>query len=427
MKNIASKVQPNQYHKILAVGVSTILLLMPLHGILSVGLGKITGQMTVVQAWKEVVILILMIVAAVGLINRRIKWSLDYVNKSALIVLLLSLVLVALHPVDAKSLAFGIKTDLLPIILFFIAQVASPAFTKENLFHLVVWPATLVAVMAIAQIYIVPISLLTAIGYNLSTINPLQLVDPALNLVRAFSTLGGPNQLGAYLIVTISILTIYIIKKHLWWYILPLGLMLFALVLSFSRSAWIGLLTCILVIPFLLLQNKARIAYTGLAILAVVMIATSVNQMLKDPANSTAQYILLHGRVFENRVEGSDAGRLTSAQSGISVILSSPLGKGLGMAGPASFYSKSPIISENWYLQIGIEMGIIGLLAYLAFFLTNGVWLYRSGRRGNLMSIGVLAGLIGLSIVNLFLHTWADSTLALVFFAILGLNKGLTK
>ena len=126
------------------------------------------------------------------------------------------------------------------------------------------------------------------------------------------------------------------------------------------------------------------------------------------------QNFLLHGNLANyGRLNTSDGQRLDAQNHALSVIKSHPLGLGLGTAGPASFHSKQPVISENYYLQIAIELGIPGLVLFLCLLTSLGRALYQYCNRP--LAASALASLIGISIVNLFLHGWADSSTAIVW------------
>lgn len=417
----------NNYQKILAVCFLLILALMPFHGLLSLSIGKLSSQQALVQAWKEILIVIMLAVAAIGLFKKRLKIpKLDWTNKTAIIIIGLATIYIVFSPTTLSPMLFGLKTDIVPILLFLLAQFAAPALNQKKLIKFLLLPAALVAILAILQVTLIPSSWLLVIGYGPTTINPLQLVDPALQLVRAFASLGGPNQLGAYMILPLCLSLVLSVRNKDWRFGLLTLLFAAALALSFSRSAWIGGLIAAAISIFLLLRGRVRWLFSIFVVLAVIISVMVINPILNSSTNSTAQYLLLHGRVFDSKVEGSDSNRITSAAVAVELARRHPFGLGLGSAGPASYRASTPIISENWYIQIVLELGWFGLAAFIAFFVCNGLWLWRSARSKNLLSIALLAALIGLSITNLFLHTWADSTLALIFMATLGLQKGMS-
>ena len=91
--------------------------------------------------------------------------------------------------------------------------------------------------------------------------------------------------------------------------------------------------------------------------------------------------------------------------------------------GTSFLISQEPRI-ENWYLQIAYEVGVLGLVLYLAAF--TGLLGEFVRDRKNPFAIGLLSATVGILIVNLFLHAWADSTLVLIMFSLYGLYRGKT-
>jgi O-antigen ligase len=137
--------------------------------------------------------------------------------------------------------------------------------------------------------------------------------------------------------------------------------------------------------------------------------------------DSTLGYVFLHGRVFENRIEGSDAGRIEAFTQTTQEIIEKPFGHGLGSAGPASFQAERSVIPENWYLQIAYEIGVIGLMLYIcAFaFLLGDFWRHRADP----LAAALFAATVGVLVTNLFLHALADSSLSLILFGLYGIYK----
>jgi hypothetical protein len=107
-------------------------------------------------------------------------------------------------------------------------------------------------------------------------------------------------------------------------------------------------------------------------------------------------------------------------KDGAKSIVHEPFGRGPGTAGPASVRNNHPPrISENYFLQIGQEVGVIGLLLFLAINIEVGLLLYQN-KQSMLMRV-LLASLIGLTLVNMLSHAWADDTLGLLWWATAGL------
>jgi O-antigen ligase len=188
---------------------------------------------------------------------------------------------------------------------------------------------------------------------------------------------------------------------------------------SFSRSAWLGLVVAIIA-SVLLLGNKlirvVTVAVVSIGVVALFVSSSMLPQYLQD---TKLQYFLLHGRYNQSQqIEGSDVGRNSAQQKAIATIASEPWGHGLGTAGPASFRAAQPFITESWYLQIGLELGVLGVGLFLAFFVTNGFML---ARLTSPLSLALASSIVGLLVTNLFLHAWADSTLGIMLFVLMGL------
>ena len=91
----------------------------------------------------------------------------------------------------------------------------------------------------------------------------------------------------------------------------------------------------------------------------------------------------------------------------------------MGIAGPASTHNNHPAkIAENFYIQIGQETGVLGLVVFLVINIIVGYRLFLS--RADTLSLLLFASLIGISLVNMVSHAWADDTLSLIWWAFAG-------
>lgn len=399
-------------------GVMALILLMPFHAFLSVWLGQSGGRL-IIQAWKEILIVILAGGALVQLARdpaaRRLLQR-PY-NIAALVYILISLAASFWQQPVPLAWLFGIKTNLVWVGLFLIAQLASNPKLIRRALQAMLMTSLVVAAVALLQTWAIPPAWLEALGYSPQTINPTQLVDPAVAAKRAFSTLGGPNQLGAYLLLPFCYVIALATARLRLWHI-PAGLLLStAIAVSYSRSAWLGALAGLIVTAAAALQRRGLVAL-GAATAAVILVGLWLVPYLINH-NPNAQYYLLHGSVRDTGIKTSNQLRQDSINRGVEQMRQQPAGRGLGTAGPASHYAGDTFITENYYLQLGVEVGVLGLAAYLAWqaMLTRRFWKLREAAPARAL-LGTLAGV---AVVNLFLHGWADSTLALVFAALAGL------
>lgn len=405
------------YYSLKVVGwdISAFIILLPFLAFFSIAFGTYgLGQ--------GLLLSIAIIWSIYALSSSSIGFKLDRTNLLFILILLLSLVTTIFIRPNNTAVIFGIKNNIFPLVILFVSQLpfSKNSIQRKYLPWMIVVPGFIVASLAILQTTIIPISLLEAIGYNSATIDPRQIVDGSLNIYRAFSTLGGPNQLGAYLLIPLSFAIIYGINKRNWWFIGSIPFILAGIALSFSRSAWIATIATIFFAIFMILNKRRKKIYVLIATAVFVVLGSMV--FFFASTNMRFQNVILHGRVFENKLMGSDQQRISALSEAVDLVLEQPFGHGLGSAGPASFQTSSPVITENWYLQIAYEVGIFGVLLYIIAFLSLLMDFYKN--KIDPMACALFAATIGILIANLFLHTWADSTLSMLAFVLYGLYKG---
>lgn len=229
------------------------------------------------------------------------------------------------------------------------------------------------------------------------------------NVPRAAGTFSNPNFFALYLIATGSlgiggILTRGSYLHHLPRHIIGIALilMLSALVTTGSRGAVVSL--SVMLIFFSLVRFKKKIIWLWPALFLVGMIS-----ILPNP---------IHERLFHSGIEGNLRPQIWSIS--LQEMLKHPFGIGLGMyqytsnqydipiEGAIARYGKKAGSAHNDYLQIGIELGIAGLLVFLW-----GIFHLAKKLRSSFVSPnwsdqkGILLGLSG-GIIAIFTHTAFD-------------------
>lgn len=403
--------------RILAGGATLLITLMPFHAFLSVVLGSALGSRDI-QAWKEIVA-VMMTGSALALFVtskkiRRQLWSAP--NAAAAVFALIALTVSWREGVLGGLTAwFGIKTDLVyPAIFVSVQAAAASDRLRERLTLLLLAGAGVAAASAILFIWLPP-GFLAELGYSAQTIRPLQAIAGGAR--RAFGTLGGPNQLGAFLILPICLLAGRLIKDRRRWHLPLMIVLLSALILTFSRSALIGTFVGVTITAALSLPPKR--AKQVLAAAAAVLMLGAIAVIELPAISPQLRYYIQHEYGLDTD-KGSDDERLRGLRQGVELFRDQPSGHGLGTAGPASFRGPNAVIPENYYLQLAIEAGIAGLLAYLAFELLVTRQLWRQ-RHHAALAAPLLGALSGVFLVNQFLHGWADSSTALTFWTLAGL------
>jgi hypothetical protein len=71
------------------------------------------------------------------------------------------------------------------------------------------------------------------------------------------------------------------------------------------------------------------------------------------------------------------------------------------------------VIAENYYLQVGQEVGWLGLGLFVVILGTIAWRLWY--QKTELLAVLLLASLAGISLVNFLNHAWTDDTLSLLW------------
>lgn len=401
--------------KIIGWLITTLVLLLPFLAFFSITVGS--------YGFSQGLLLSAAVIWLVyALSSRSIGFQLDRTNVLFIIILLLSIVTTIFISPESTAVIFGIKNNIFPLIIFFACQLpfSKNTILRKYLPWLVIIPGLIVSAIAILQSTLISPAFLESIGYNSQTIDPRQIVDGSLGIYRAFSTLGGPNQLGAYLLLPLAFSIIFGIKQKNWWFMASIPFIISGIILSFSRSAWLAAIAVIVLSIYWVLARRQRIVFLLAAAMSLVILATGV--FFLASSNKRIQNVVLHGSIIDNQIMGSDQQRILALSNAVKLVTQEPFGHGLGSAGPASFQSSKPIITENWYLQIAFEIGLFGMVLYIIAFASLMYDFFQA--RPNLLAGALLAATIGILIANAFLHTWADGTISILGFALYGLYKG---
>jgi hypothetical protein len=117
--------------------------------------------------------------------------------------------------------------------------------------------------------------------------------------------------------------------------------------------------------------------------------------------------------------DSSNFDRLGHLKNGLKDIAHEPWGGGPGTAGPASVRNPERTrLAENYYLQIGQEVGVVGLLIFISINILVAAALFK---QSGALSLALFASLIGLTIVNMLSHAWGDDTLGLLWWGLAGI------
>jgi len=445
--------------------------LLPLHAFLvTVGTKYLAGYgsapLLVLALWKEAVLGVLFVFVAVEWVlskreKKRAAFHIDRFDYCILLLLFVSVFVTVFTHQDWKLYLFGFKYDFVPLVSFFILRRCPwSAFFRRAALGVILVLGGLVSVYGLATLFL-PLEFFRFLGY--SDLHSLYLPYAplaafqqlsAMGARRIQSTFSGPNQLGIWLLLpwsagVVSLFSAWFRAEHpllrfgaqrsrrqIPWWLLYTVLVGAALFFTYSRTAWVAaaavVITCIVSnLPWQrALQNIVRLCGLG-AMLLVILIVLKPHVVLRV---------------------ASTKDHLRKPIAAVQSILHHPFGEGLGIAGPASnrvsdacvFLSEGadtswaadrpdlcvftrekqvqpfgractcPRVVENWYLQIGVEMGVLGFFVYL--LLICGVFM-------ELAAVSALfLPFLAVSIAALFLHAWEGSAIAYTLWILLAVE-----
>jgi hypothetical protein len=398
------------------LSLSALLLLLPLHTfmlrLLQFWTPLSEGQILLFSLWKEVALVALLAYVLLRTLLRGGRLPLRFYASDVLLLafggLALTYVFVAFDPVAGL---YGFRNYVEVFAVFFLVRVLplSPSRLRR-LFWAMLLIGALIALFGILQVVFAQSPFMTELRAGIAEeaggVLPSAFTAGTVGFwkFRAFGTFSGPNEFGLYL-ATLLIAAWYI-GPHLGrqqrfrtrWVVV--ALLFISLVLTLSRSAFLAL-----VIGALMAQLLSRAhPLGGLRLRVKHLIAFFSLLPLMGLAFWFSGFFghLLNTITLRNP---SAAGHLRSLLNGLSFIANHALGVGIGMVGErAGRYGLVPAKYhvESSYLQMGMEIGILGMALYVAFMLLILFALYKRSRKGDDLSrrlsaaaFGILAGAMG--------------------------------
>ncbi|MFH0851207.1 MAG: O-antigen ligase family protein [Candidatus Peregrinibacteria bacterium] len=383
----------------------------------------------------------------------------DVIDVLILVLIILSVVVTAFTHADWKLALLGFRYDFIPLVTFLVARRVewSETFRRATL-KVLLWVGVIVSVCGILTVFL-PVKFFLWLGYSPAhslyfangPVAAFQQVSET-GLRRIQSTMSGPNQLGVWLLIPLSVLLVHMSswkatsdkRLAISTFAVCVLFVVSALFLSFSRAAWIAAFVVCMV---MLCRSVPRRLLRGVAVGAVlIVVGIAVVASLLFPS------------VFFRL--SSSRGHIVRPLQAIGRMVAHPFGEGLGAAGPASnrvsetcvflrpqddpswakttprlcvflgstqvqpadHVCRCPFLPENWYLQVGVEMGVLGFILFIILIV---LVLRRLGMQYAVCSMQYVRGqwrpsldsaifltFLGVSIAALFLHAWEDGAVA---------------
>lgn len=401
-----------------------------LHAPLSVGLGTLfPGFELLIKSWKEILLLVATVVGAVILLQKKRVALLS----SPLVLLiglyaLLHLLLIPAFPTTPLEGLAGLAIDLRYLLFFVLIYLAISLYPQLRKVFIGTFGvgAVIVVSFALLQATVLPHDILKYIGYNESTIMPFLTVDENPDFIRINSTLRGPNPLGAYALIVLSLLLAFGLRGHhrtfkkpmFWVALIGVG-SITALWASYSRSALVAAMIAVVLLLFITSGKRlSKWAWIGTGIAAVAI----AGGLYAARDTYLVSNVILHENATTGAMVSSNDGHVDSLNDGVSRLVQQPLGGGIGSTGSASLLGDQPFVLENQYLFIAHEAGWVGLVLFLMIFwrVLKDLWQKRS----DWLAVGLFVSGIGLALIGLLLPVWVDDTVSLIWWGLAAIVIG---
>ncbi len=428
--------------------------LLPFHALLVTVATKLLkgpghAPISTLALWKEGVLLVLVLIAGWEMARSRRRIILDRIDGLILTLIALGLLVTALTHGNWGLAAFGFKYDFFALCAFLVLRrVPWSGEWLEHVSVVLLWVGAVIAGYGLLTL-VLPPSFFLVLGY--SDAHSLYLPDQPLasaqyigssSIARMQSAMSGPNQLGIWLLLPFSV-CIARLRRNAWdtAALCVFALLLLCIILTFSRGAWIAAAILTAVSAYGALHHRYGLPWRWPKRVRAVVVTAMVGVVM-----GAALVVLL----FPTQVVriASSRDHFERPLQALQRMWEHPLGEGLGTAGPAShrvsdacvfldegadaswakdrpnlcvFTGDTQVqpttktchcafLPENWYLQIGVETGVIGFVLF--------VWLIVAVLRrlrhlhATILPPALFLSVLGVSIVALVLHAWEDAAVA---------------
>lgn len=355
--------------------------------------------------------------------NFLLKYTLAYI-----VLCVIYLYIPHFHPETPSFLGF--RYD----IFFLLAFLAGYLFdsTSSNIKTLLKYVFfTTTSIVVIFLLWYIFFDIWTTVGVfwfssRVSVFNPFECLSFSQNIIgnhRLQATFWWPIRYSVYLVVVYFILLgafmdtkMSVIYKKYIYVMSGTLLILLSIFFSYSKTSYIGFLLGAIIFLFMswkmFMKNKFPQKYLQLIIVFGVLFGIGWMYIYRD--------LFLH--------IGSMLKRFENLLFSFELLRDNIFWYGLGIAGPASTVATlsnyfEPFLPENWYIQVWLETGIVGL-----FLLLNIIWLigkrlfWISLGRKEYYWIGLFCAFVSLCVMALFTHSFEEAATSYLLFFLIGIQ-----
>ena len=391
-----------------------------------------------VQSWKEVIVLVVLVrvVHMVLLARRPVRLTpLDFLVGAFILCGLFYLG----HPgsvqeedIPFTTRIFGLRADGFFFLAYFVARgmsIAEPTLRRLIVTFLIV--SFIIAIVAPFQ-FVAPgatNALFDSLGFSdylnaqrgdQGTYYAIRQNEiPGLLIPRASSLLLSDLALAFYMLLAVplsgAVFTLF--NKPLARITMNVLVLLniAALGLTVTRTAILASVPMLIV-----LFARWRGAFLGLLLVAQLAIGVAVGASAMGFSLDTVK------EIFSSKDQSFQA-HMVALQNSVDILQEYPAGRGLGTAGQIAqrFGAAEGVTNESWYFQIATEMGVLGMLIWIAITLTFPVvMLVRYTQVRNpwikALCLGLGCSMVGYAFASITLHAWENLAASIIFWLFAG-------
>jgi hypothetical protein len=363
--------------------------------------------------WYEPIIFFLLVLNLVIFLFSRKNKALSKSQMIAILLLLLSFFsIVFLSKTIGRGLE-GFRFMMLPLVIYLTVSLADLDASKQKIIIRVYLAiATIMAIWSIAERFF-PTDYFVKWGI-LGSQESWYGSHTVVGVKQGVALFGSPNLLAGYLLPAFFLLIsgIKFSKLRLSTVMISLILSL-AILLSFSRSAFLGLVIALFLLITTVVKNHRQL----LILFLMSLVLVSALFLGYSKGGRQVKDIFTHGASQETHASSLKISIDELKNRYQKDFKTFVFGSGLGSAGPSAMKYGDGIVSESWYFQVLLEVGLVGLLLWLSFFFYSMKKFWRAKERWPFY------GLLSILIMTTFLHTLSDNpALSFTLFALLGFS-----
>jgi hypothetical protein len=380
---------------------------LALHNLVMAGLWDVGVRgrgLDVVAAWKEA----LLVAALAVVLWRSRRLPLARVADRLALVYAAIVVLYAVIPqswldgdATTRGILLALRHHLIPVAAYGLGRLVGLSVRERSrLLALAVGTAVVVATVGILDAYLVSLQWWRDSGVPGWYREQLGLTYEGLSglpenwvfntgdeenpMRRLVSTFLSPLA-AAYLLVVVLLLLAAVARRR-WWLVVAAAIAYVALLLTHTRAAYVALAVGLVVLA--IVRRRWWPAIAAVAAVAIAVGFLSLYDEIGPSTSYTAQELeFLRANAARDPEAGSDplaadesstASHLRNLRDGVETVLRHPQGYGLGNAGVTAKRTGVEIrAGESTYTELGVDAGVAGALAFIAWNIALLVALWR--------------------------------------------------